>query len=184
VEVKYKLPEGCGGREESIESLLESEDRIAEENLAAAKQAVEKFLREVKGYSGSDLEIDLKFDVTTGDEPASSKSDIVIALNGKRLISITCSPDSLVSRERQALACARLLDSYQIPFAVITDGSDAVVLDTLTGDVIGEGMDAISSKERLEKLACTIKFIELPAERVKKEKMIASAFDAIGRSRL
>jgi len=180
--VKYKLPEGYGSRKESIESLLESEDRIAEENLSAAKQAAEKFLREVKGYSGSEIETDREFDVTTGDEPARSKSDIVIALNGKRLVSITCSPDALVSRERQALACARLLDSYQVPFAVITDGADAVVLDTLTGDVIGEGMDAVPSREKLEELASTIDFEELPPEKVKKEKMIARAFDVIRRT--
>jgi hypothetical protein len=180
--VKYKLPEGYGSRKESIEAMLESEGRIAEEKLTAAKHGVEKFLREAKGYSGGDIEIDREFDVTTGDEPERSKTDIVIALSGKRLVSITCSPDALVSRERQALACARLLDSYQIPFAVITDGTDAVVLDTLTGDVIGEGMDAIPSKEKLEEFAGTIEFKELPPEKVKKEKMIARAFDAIGRS--
>jgi len=182
--VKYKLPEGYGSRKESIESMLETEGRIAQENLTAAKQAVEKFLREAKGYSGSDIEVDREFDVTTGDEPARSKAAFVIVSNGKRLVSITCSPDAVVSRERQALACARLLDSYQIPFAVITDGTDAELLDTLTGDVIGEGMDAIPSKEKLGALAGHIEFKELAAKRVKKEKMIARAFDAIGRSHL
>lgn len=164
--------------------MLESESRTAEINLIAAKEAVEKFLLEAKGYSVSDIEINREFDVTTGDEPAKSKADIVLVLDGKRLVSITCSPDAVVSRERQALACARLLDSYQIPFAVITDGTDAEVLDTLTGDVIGEGMDAIPSKEKLEELAGHIDFKELPAKRVKKEKMIARAFDAVGRSYL
>lgn len=177
--MRFKLPEGCGDRKESIESLLESESRIAEENLIIVKDAVEKFLRKEKGYSDTDMEIDREFDVTTGSESARSKADFVLSINGKRLVSIICASDTVVSRERQALACARLLDRYQIPFAVITDGTDAEVLDTLTGDVIGEGMDAIPSREKLETLAGQIEFKELPAKRAEKEKRIVRAFDAM-----
>ncbi|RJQ50880.1 MAG: hypothetical protein C4526_11145 [Nitrospiraceae bacterium] len=178
--MKFKLPEGCGDRRESIESLLESESRTASENLIAVKQAVERLLLENKGYSVSEIELDPEFDVTTGSGPGKSKVDFVIRLNGKRLVSIKCSADTLVSRERQALACARLLESYQVPFAVITDGADAVVLDTVSGKTIGEGLEAVPSREALEILAPRIEFKELPPDRVEREKRIVCAFDAMG----
>ena len=177
--MKYKLPDGFENKEEAMEALIKKEIDAAESELSAIRQDIEKFLLEKKGYSASEIEKDREFEVLIGNERCKSKTDIVISINGKRLISIKCFVGALVSRERQAVACARVLDSYQIPFAVVTDAADAIMLDTLTGKVISEGMESIPSRNELGELLQKIEFKKLPSERTEKEKRILLAFDAI-----
>ena len=64
----------------------------------------------------------------------------------------------------------RVLEPYQIPFAVVTDAADAIMLDTLTGNVVGEGLAKIPSRTELGELLQKIEFKELPPERAEKEK--------------
>lgn len=181
-DMKYKLPEGFDKREEAIEALLKRESDIVESTLSEIRDLVKRFLLTEKGYSSDEIETACEFDVTTGGKAARSFVDLVVSVNGRRLLSIKCAPDSLVSRERHALGCARLLDSSQVPFAVITDGLDAIVLDTVSGDVMGESMNAIPSKKQLASAIAQIEFVILDPKKIEKEKRIVCAFDAIGYS--
>jgi hypothetical protein len=180
--MKYKLPDGFEKRDEAIESLLKREFDMVESTLSEIRDLVKRFLLKEKGYSSDEIETACEFDVTTGGKAARSFVDFVVSVNGSRLVSIKCAPDSLVSRERHALGCARLLDPLQVPFAVITDSLDAIVLDTVSGDVIGESMNAIPSKTQLASAIAQIKFVKLDPKRIEKEKRIVCAFDAIGYS--
>jgi len=177
--MKYKLPDGFENKEEAMEALIKKESDTAETELSAIRQDIKKFFIEKKGYSENEIEKDREFEVLIGNERCKSKTDIVISIDGKKLMLIKCSVGALVSRERQAVACARVLDSYQIPFAVVTDGADAITLDTLTGKVISEGMESIPSKNELLALTDRIEFKGLSPERSEKEKRILLAFDAI-----
>ena len=58
-------------------------------------------------------------------------------------------PGSLVSRERPTLAISRLIEPYQVPLAVVTNGQDAEVLDGETGRVVGRGLAAIPARPEL-----------------------------------
>ncbi|MBI5055541.1 MAG: type I restriction enzyme HsdR N-terminal domain-containing protein [Nitrospirae bacterium] len=178
--MKYKLPEGFNNKEEAINALLKKEFETAESMLAAVRHLIERFLLETKGYSRDEIEAACEFDVTIDCEAVRSTVDLVVCMNSRKLVSIKCAPDSLVSRERHALACARLLDAYQVPFAVVTDGFDAIVLDTVSGDVIGDSMNAIPSKKHLASAIAQIEFIKLDSKRAEKEKRIVRAFDSIG----
>jgi hypothetical protein len=60
-------------------------------------------------------------------------------------------PGSLVTRQRPTLAAARLLEDYVVPFAVITNGKDALIMDTASGKVIGEGLESIPDKQQIQK---------------------------------
>ncbi len=177
--MKYKLPDGFENKEDAMEALIKKEIDAAESELSAVRRGIEKFLLEKKGYAANEIEKDREFEVLIGNERCKSKTDIVISIDGKRLILITCSVGALVSRERQAIACARVLEPYQIPFAVVTDAVDAIILDTLTGEVISEGMESIPSRNELAELISKIELKELPPERAEKEKRILLAFDAI-----
>ena len=168
--MKYKLPDGFENREEAMEALIKKEIDAAESELSAVRQDIEKFLLEEKGYAATEIEKDREFEVLIGNERCKSKTDIVIVIGGKRLVLIKCSVGALVSRERQAVACARVLEPYQIPFAVVTDAADAIMLDTLTGNVVGEGLAKIPSRTELGELLQKIEFKELPPERAEKEK--------------
>ncbi len=105
--------------------------------------------------------------------------DYLIKINGKRLMAIKCSPGALESRERHLISFARVVDDYQIPYALVTDGSQARLLDTLTGKLVSEGLISIPEKGQAGEMVETAKFIPYPPERMEKERRILLAFEAI-----
>ena len=145
----------------------------AEEN----RQRVERFLIETKGYTKDDIEVDAVLKFTIGDEEVQSNVDLVVRIQGKRLMVLRCAPGSLVSRQRETLAAARLLDAYQIPFSVVTDGKDAQLLNTTTGEVLDQGMGAIPSKEEVIRRMKEMKLQPLPPDRLEREKIIFRSYD-------
>ncbi|MCK4388804.1 MAG: type I restriction enzyme HsdR N-terminal domain-containing protein [Desulfobacterales bacterium] len=145
----------------------------AEEN----RQRVERFLVDTKGYSKNDIEVDADLKFTIGEEELYSNVDLAVRVQGKRFMVLKCVPGSLVSRQRETLAAARLLDVYQIPFSVVTDGKDAELLDTVTGEVLEEGMDAIPSREEAIERMKGIKLQPFPQERLEREKIIFRSYD-------
>ncbi len=114
----------------------------AEEN----RQAVERFLVEVKGYDREEIEVDAEIRLEVEGECFSSTVDLVVRVSGSRYMIIKCAAGSLSSREREVIAAARLIEDYQIPVSVASDGDSAVVWDTVSGDLVGKGLEAIPSK--------------------------------------
>ena len=145
----------------------------AEEN----RQRVERFLIETKGYTKDDIEVDADLKFTIGDEEVNSNVDLVVRVLGKRFMVLRCVPGSLVSRQRETLAAARLLDTYQIPFSVVTDGKDAQLLNTATGKVLDQGMAAIPSKEEAIRRMKEIGFQPFPQDRLEREQIIFRSYD-------
>jgi len=146
-----------------------------------ARQKIARFLVEEKGYSKSDIvvrqEITLIIDGNTG----TSNVDFVIKAAGKAFMIIIFGPGSLVSRERSTVAAARLIENHEVPFAVVTNGQAAEVLETRSGKVIAEGLENIPSKaEALRKLE-TITFEKLSEKRLEKEKRILYTFDVLAK---
>ena len=117
----------------------------AEEN----RQAIERFLVERKGYLKEDIQIDVDIEMTVAGESYRSQLDLVVTTDGgkTRFMAIRCAAGSLGSREREIIAAARILDDCPIPFAGVSDGKTAIVLDTASGKKIGDGLDAIPSKK-------------------------------------
>ena len=145
----------------------------AEEN----RQRVERFLIETKGYTKDDIEVDADLKFTIGDEEVNSNVDLVVRVLGKRFMVLRCVPGSLVSRQRETLAAARLLDTYQIPFSVVTDGKDAQLLNTATGKVLDQGMAAIPSKEEAIRRMTEMKLQPFPQERLERERIVFRSYD-------
>jgi len=148
----------------------------AEEN----RQAVAQYLVNEKGYSKDDIEMDVKFEMTIAGEPYRSQVDLVVTVNDGRLriMAIKCAAGSLGSREREIVAAARLLEDYQIPFAVVSDGNTAIVLDTVSGKKTGAGMAAIPSKEAAIRMLDSYHPLSLPADRREREKLIFRTYDS------
>lgn len=71
------------------------------------------------------------------------------------------------------------MERYEVPFAVITNGQDAEVLETRSGRVIAEGLDAIPSKEEALERIRTLTFEELSGTRLEKEQRILYVFDVL-----
>ena len=148
----------------------------AEEN----RQVVERYLIEQKGYLNEDIQIDADIELNIDGEIYRSQIDLVVSTDGgkTRFMAIRCSAGSLGSREREIVAAARLLDSYQVPLSVASDGETAIVLDTVSGKKIGMGMDAIPSKKEAVAKLKSLALQPLPQERLKREKLIFRTYDS------
>ena len=148
----------------------------AEEN----RQAIERFLVERKGYLKEDIQIDVDIEMTVAGESYRSQLDLVVTTDGgkTRFMAIRCAAGSLGSREREIIAAARILDDCPIPFAVVSDGKTAIVLDTASGKKIGDGLDAIPSKKAAIKKLDSLELQPFPALRREKEKLIFRTYDS------
>ncbi|MBW1739689.1 MAG: type I restriction enzyme HsdR N-terminal domain-containing protein [Deltaproteobacteria bacterium] len=146
-----------------------------------ARQKIARYLVEEKGYLKSDIEVRREIALTVDGNKGIARVDFVIWIAGKAFMIIVFGPGSLVSRERSTVAAARLIASYEVPFAVVTNGQAAEVLETRSGKVIAEGLENIPSKaEALRKLE-TRTFERLSEKRLEKEKRILYAFDVLAK---
>lgn len=145
----------------------------------ANRQDVERFLVNEKGFSKEDIEVDVDIELFIADKPYKSQIDIVVLVAGIRYMAIKCAAASLGSREREIIAASRLLESHQIPISVVSDGKTAIVLDTVSGKKLGEGLNAVPSKDDLKEKLNSSELIPLPAERLEKEKLIFRSYDSM-----
>ena len=112
---------------------------------------------------------------------AQSQVDLIVSPDGGATLfmAIKCAAGSLGSREREIVAAARLFDeNYQIPFAAVSDGQTAIVLDTVSGKKVGEGMNAIPSKHEARRQLESIELQSFPKERREREKLIFRTYDS------
>ena len=153
----------------------EKPDIGAEEN----RQDVERFLVNEKGFSKEDIEVDVDIELVLAGEPYKSQIDLVVCVDGTRYMAIKCAAASLGSREREIIAASRLLESHQIPLSVVSDGKTAIVLDTVSGKKLCEGLNAVPSKDDLKEKLNSSELIPLPAEKLEKEKLIFRSYDVM-----
>ena len=151
----------------------------AEEN----RQMVERFLVNEKGFSKEDIAVDVDIEITIAGETYRSQIDLVVSVDAGYesicLMAIKCAAASLGSREREILAAARLLAENQLPYSVVSDGKTAIVLDTVSGKKLGEGLNAIFSKAEAREKLKEIKPLPFPKEKREREKLIFRSFDSM-----
>ncbi len=138
---------------------------------------IERFLVESRNYSKNDIEVGENFEIALDGEKIKFAADLIVRAGEKRVIVIKCTYDTLGSKERLVLSYVRLIDPYQIPFAVVANQEGAEVLDAISGKVIGEGLASIPNKDELD--MDEIEFTALPEGRVEREKRILSTFQSI-----
>lgn len=166
-------------RRRLVEEKVRNTENRAVEGLSYIRDVVKDVLMHGKGFLPEDIETDKVFGVCVGDlnEPASV--DYIITLDGRRLVAVKCSPGALESRERHLLAFARVVDTLQIPLAVVTDGLKARVLDVSQGKLLSEGLESIPDRGQLLKAKETFSSTPYPRERIEREKRILLAFESI-----
>ena len=144
-----------------------------------ARQKIARFLVEEKGYSKNEISVRQEVSLEVDSQKGIFKIDFVITLEGKVCMIIIFGPGSLVSRERPAIAAARLCEKYEVPLTIVTNGQTAEVIQTSTGTVMAEGLDSIPSRaEAVDKLE-TLSFEALPEQRLAKERRILYAFEVL-----
>lgn len=143
------------------------------------RQQLARMMVEEKGYAKEDLEPRRFIETFFSAQFIRSTIELTVSLEGKRFMIIRYGPGSLVTRERSAIAAARVLENqYQIPLAVVTNGRDAELLDTATGQVLATGMEAIPDYRQARELLPTLVFREgMEGKKRERELRILNTFD-------
>jgi hypothetical protein len=162
-----------------IEEKIRAREETSVMGLSLIREVVREFLLSDKGYAADDIETDRRFEIILDDKTEFTSVDYLISFNQKRFMAIKCTPGALESRERHLIAFARVVGECQIPYALVTDGSRARLLDTAIGKVIAEGLDSIPDRKRAAEMTEAAKFTPCAPERIEKEKRILLAFESI-----
>jgi len=143
------------------------------------RQRALKFLIEEKGYLKDDIIPDREISFELEQQPVRSRVDISICLDGKTLMIWKCASGSLVTRERQIMASARLLEDYIVPFAAITNGAELELLDASSGEVIGNGFSSVFPRSELSAMARDLALKPVNLKKTINEQRILYTYDAI-----
>lgn len=143
------------------------------------RQSLSRMMVEKKGYGKAELIPRSFIDTLFTPHFVRSTIDLTVSIRNMAFMIIRYGPGSLVSRERAAIAAARVLHSdYRIPLAVVTNGQEAELLDTVTGKILGNGLDSIPDRTAASSLLRTLTFLPKQAGmRLEQEKRILNAFD-------
>ena len=145
----------------------------------ANRQAIERYLVEEKGFKKQDIQVNVPIQLQIREQTYRSYVDLVIALEGRKLMVIKCAPGSLGSREREIIAAARLLEENQIPLALVSDGKSAILLHTANGQKSGEGLAAVPSRRELLNKFKEVTLEPITGERREREKLIFRSYDSM-----
>jgi hypothetical protein len=144
---------------------------------------MERILVEIKGFDPEDIEVDLPIVMEMQDGPYASRLDLVVRVAGRRFMVIKCAPGSLASREREVIAAARLADNHQIPLAIASDGKTALVWETVSGNKMGQGMQAVPSKALAESMFDPAILVPLDPELRYRVQLIFKSYDSMNVNR-
>jgi hypothetical protein len=143
------------------------------------RQALVRYLVETKGYQRASLWMDAPLRIDIAGTLYRSKIDLIVNAGSPAapFMAVKCCAGSLGSREREILAAARIFQSTPIPLAVVSDGRDAIVLDTLAGRPTAHGLEALPSAKEAERLLAGWDPQPYPEERLARAKLIFRTYD-------
>lgn len=163
---------------DTLTDCLSGED-IPFTNRDNIRQTALAFLINERHYLRSDLSVDREIRFILEGQEIMSLVDIAIALGNKTLMVWKCASGSLVSRERQIIASARLLEDYVVPFAVVTNGKGLEQLDAFSEKIIITGFQGIPSREELARISSKLAFRPSNKKKLIYEQRILHTYDAI-----
>ena len=142
------------------------------------RQVVERFLVEEKGFDKWEIMVDADIEVLFKGKPYKSTVDLVVSVEDTRFMAVKCVAGAVETWEREILAAARVFEKdYQIPYCVVCDGQNALVIETATGKRVGDSKDSIFSKEEAERFLQSAVLTPLGEKRREKEQIIFRSYD-------
>jgi hypothetical protein len=145
----------------------------------ANRQQVERYLIEVKGYRRDDVIVDAPINVEIEGDVYRSSVDLIIKIENRLLMAVKCAAGSLGSREREIVSAARLYGPSPLPLAVVSDGSDATVLDAETGKKTGDGLSAIPTRDEAVILSQADPLTPAAPDRLVRERLVFRSYDSM-----
>ena len=144
------------------------------------RQKIARWLVQQKGYDPLEIEARRNLLLQADHRRAVIKVDFVVRLAERAGMVIRFGPGSLVSRERPTLAVSRLVETYQVPIAVVTNGEDAEVMAAASGTILGRGLPAIPSRSELLAVMATHSFEPVAPQRAVMEARVAYCYEVDG----
>ncbi len=166
-------------REKLIKGKIEKQEFIEMMQLQGLRKIVWEILINEKRYEPNDIKIDPQFKIILNNCEAVVSIDFLITINSVNFMVIRCTSSTIESWERYIVAFARSVTDYQIPYAVVTDGEHAKIIDVLKVSLIGESIHDLFSKQQAVDLLKDFQKIPCAAEKIVKEKRIVYAFEGI-----
>lgn len=144
-----------------------------------ARQTIARLLVDEKGFDRKDIDTGTILPLTVDGDTGTVRVDFIVRVDGQAVMAVVYGPGAIVSRQRPTLAAARLVAPEIIPFAVISNGQEAHVMDSHTGKVIAEGLDNIFSKTELLAKMDRLAFGLLSETRAEKERRILFCMEVL-----
>jgi hypothetical protein len=143
------------------------------------RQDIARLLVEKLGYEKEAITPRRVVTTSFAQRRTESRIDFAIRCEGRIFMIIRYAPGSLVTRERAAIAAARvLLRDHRVPLVVVTNGPDAELIDSLDGRILGNGLAAIPSKDKALQMIHSLNFAPLTDEgKRQRELRLLNAFD-------
>lgn len=162
----------------TLNDYLNSEELIDTDD-ERYRQQLSRMMVEEKGYAPEELTPRRYIETLFARCFVRSTIELTVTLSGRDFMILRYGPGSLVSRERAAIAAARVLNKeYRIPLAVVTNGEDAELLDTATGAILQYGLQAIPDRNKALEWLPDLHFLPpQDPEKREREMRILNAFD-------
>jgi len=142
-------------------------------------QKISRFLIEKKGYLKNDVLTRKKIFLKIGDKTGTVTVDFIIRINKISFAVIMYGPGSIVTRQRPTIAAARLIEDYMIPFSMITNGEESILMNTMSGKVIGKELNSLPSPQKALTLLKNLQLKNITDTRREKEQRILYAMDIL-----
>ena len=144
------------------------------------RQGLARLLVEKSGFAKDDITPRFRLKVSACDRQAIIPIDFLVTLSGKVGMLVKYGPGSLVTRHSPAIAASRVICPYRIPVAVVTNGKDAHILNSISGDIAGEGLESIPTKDELSLSIENHDFQMVPLKMVEMANRILYALEVDG----
>lgn len=145
------------------------------------RQKLARLLVEQKGFAKADLHSRRPIHLDIDGHRETVVVDLSVSLDSRTVMIVKYGPGSLVTRHRPALAASRLLEPYQIPYVVVTNGEDADILDGAGGNLLAQGLTSIPSRQDIATALAQNEFSAIPTKRAQAESRILYCYDVDGR---
>ena len=181
---RYNILFASGGcilenREKLIQEKIMAEENVEKMRVSGVKQKVWDILIKERKYDPGDIEVDPEFRLLLSDCGTNVSIDFIVNISSTSFMVIKCAATAVESWERYAVSFARAIKDYQIPYAMITDGENARIMDVLTGSLVSESMGGFFNKQEALNIMKDFKKIPCPFNGLEREKRIIYAFEGI-----
>jgi hypothetical protein len=144
------------------------------------RQEAERLLMEERGWPAERIGVEVRRSLAAAGREIKLRADLALAAaDGGWGLVIRCARGSLVSRERETVAAARLLASPVVPWCLVFNGDDAELIRTADAEVAAAGLAAVPTPEELELLVARAPAKELSPQELTQAAQVYEAYSLL-----